>query len=80
VSDLFTPSDSQLIDFVEKVGVQVWPMRKSGKLGQRTPGDIANWTAQLPHPNFLQVTNTHWRTAVAALLEAYKRRAEDTPA
>jgi len=77
------PSDTELIAFVEQCGVQVWPCRasalKSDKV-TRTPGDIVEWWAQLPWPRFLQIRGTTWRNAVARLMEAHKRRAEDTPA
>ncbi len=68
-------SDTELVDFVEKHGVQVWPMRgradKFSKNVRRTPGEILNWTAQYPQP-FVQMTRGTFRAAVTDLKEALK--------
>jgi hypothetical protein len=70
-------SDTELIEFVEKHGVQVWPQRARADrfnkaIVARTPGEILNWTAQYPRP-FVQMTRGTFRAAVTDLKEALKK-------
>ena len=74
-------TDTELVDFVERHGVQVWPERMKSQRGpqgdqrvRRVPGEILGWTAQFPHPCFIQVSRTHWRHAVADLIEVYNQK------
>ncbi len=73
-------SDRQLVEFVEKHGVQVWPQRQRGGYGpsteqrvRRIPGEILNWTAQFAPTPFIQCTASTWRRAVSAIKEAYEK-------
>lgn len=61
-------TDTELVDFVDKRGIQVWPERK--RTGTR---EIFGWWAQSPHPVFMQIAKPTWRMAVEALRDAMKK-------
>lgn len=71
-------TDTELVDFVEKNGVQVWPQRERERQGpggndkiRRIPGEIFCWTAQVVLP-FMQISRPKWREAVSDLKKAYE--------
>ncbi len=73
-------SDTELIEFIEKHGVQVWPMRQRGRYGpsteqrvRRVPGEIQGWTAQFAPTPFIQCTDSTWRGSVTKLKQAYEK-------
>lgn len=74
------PSDTELVNFVEKCGIQVWPVRGSRSKVTAALPEVVEWWAQMPHPNFYQIAGHSWRNAVARLMQIHRRRAEDTPA
>lgn len=53
-------SDKQLLDFVEKNGIQIWPVRQSKH------GAVLNWWVQRVSP-FLQLARPKLREALEAL-------------
>lgn len=76
-------TDTELVDFVEKHGVQVWPQRQRSQIGpggddkiRSVPGEILNWTAQFPTPRFLQITRSHWRDAVSDLIKVIEETSQ----
>lgn len=64
-------TDTDILDFVEKHGIQIWPQRKS-----RT-GPVLNWYAQYPFP-FVQVARASCRAALADLIETHRKFPVDT--
>lgn len=65
-------NDKQLIDWMERDGIQAWPVRASKH------GPVLRWWVQLVLP-FMQVSDTTLRAALEKLAEARRRIAEDTP-
>lgn len=55
-------TDKQLVDFVEKHGIQIWPMR------QVKHGPVLQWWVQRVSP-FLQLARPKLRDALKALAD-----------
>lgn len=70
MSRLNIATDKELIDFVDRLGVQTHAAREGSK--------IIGWYAWLPHPRpFVRCSGSDWRTAIGNLLAHHKRKTEE---
>lgn len=65
-------TDKELIDFVDRHGVQTHAARAG------TGNKIIGWYCWLPHPRpFVRHMGSDWRTAIGNALAHYKRQREE---